>query len=202
MFSRSFWPHACTGLANRKRGFWVEPEPPVLGPESRQFTGLNTVWLVVSLVFLGVLSAVPPQLERHKQFILLTIGLMYISESWIVKRFPKRGVPYLLLLKILLATLLMAHTGEVAINSAYYPLYYLPVISAAFYCGPWMTLLWTLFASVAYCSYLFPALREYEVTPEGFGSLALRIVCFFLVAIAVNRFLQFERSRNDAQRRT
>jgi len=180
----------------------MEPEHPIFEPESRQFSRLNTVWLVVSLVFLGVLSALPPQLERHKQFILLTIGLVYLSEPWIVKRFPKRGVSYILLLKILLATLLMAHTGEVAINSGYYPIYYLPVISAAFYCGPWMTLLWTLFASVAYCFYLFPALREYTLTPGAFGSLALRVVCFFLVAIAVNRVLQFERSRNDAQRRT
>jgi len=116
----------------------MKPEPPIFEPESRQFARLNTFWLVVSLVFLGVLSVLPPQLERHKQFILLTIGLVYLSEPWIVKRFPKRGVSYILPLKILLATLLMAHTGEVAINSGYYPIYYLPVISAAFYCGPWM----------------------------------------------------------------
>ena len=178
----------------------MEPELPIFEPESRQFTRLYTVWLVISLVFLGVLSAMPPQLERHKQFILLTIGLVYMSEPWIVKRFPNRGVSYLLLLKILLATLLMVHTGEVAINSDYYPIYYLPVISAAFYCGPWMTVLWTLFASVGYCSYLFPALLESKLTPEAFGSLALRVMCFFLVAIAVNRFLQFKRSRNCTQR--
>ena len=73
---------------------------------------------------------------------------------------------YVILLKILLATLLIDHTGEIGINSSYYPIYYLPVVTAALYCGPWLTLLWTFVASAAYCSYLYPAMQEYELTPE------------------------------------
>jgi signal transduction histidine kinase len=90
----------------------------------------------------------------------------------------------------LLATLLLDHTEEIGINSSYYPIYYLPVVTAALYCGPWLTLLWTLFASAAYCSYLYPAMQEYELTPESFGLLALRIMFFFLAAMVVNRFTQ------------
>ena len=55
-----------------------------------------------------------------------------------------------------------------------------------------MSLLWTLFASAAYCSYLYPAMQEYELTPEAFGYLALRIMLFFLAAMVVNRFSQFK----------
>src|SRR6202041_2460439 len=36
---------------------------------------------------------------------------------------------------------------------------------------------------------LISALEEYELTPEGEGLLALRILFFFLVAILVNRFV-------------
>jgi two-component system, NtrC family, sensor histidine kinase HydH len=132
----------------------------------------------------------PPQFEWHKQLILLAIGVVQVFESKLISQFPARGVFYVVLLKILLATILIDHTGEVGINSSYYPVYFLPVVTAALYCGPWLTLLWTLIASAAYCSYLYPAMQEYDVTPEGFGNLALRVMFFFLAAMVVNRFSQ------------
>jgi K+-sensing histidine kinase KdpD len=70
------------------------------------------------------------------------------------------------------------------------PIYYLPVVTAALYCGTWLTLVWTFVASAAYCSYLYPAMQEYDLTPEAFGYLALRILFFFLAAMVVNRFAQ------------
>ena len=100
----------------------------------------------------------------------------------------------------MLATLLIDHTGEVGINSSYYPIYYLPVVTAALYCGPLLTLLWTLIASAAYCSYLYPAMQEYELTPEAFGYLALRIMFFFLAAMVVNRFSQQSRHQTQLYR--
>ena len=136
------------------------------------------------------LAVLPPQFEWHKQLILLAIGIVQLLETRLIAHFPQRGVFYVILLKILLATLLIDHTGEVGINSSYYPIYYLPVVTAALYCGPWLTLLWTLLASAAYCSYLYPAMQEYELTPEAFGYLALRILFFFLAAMVVNRFSQ------------
>jgi signal transduction histidine kinase len=141
-------------------------------------------------VFLTVLAALPPRLEWHKQVIILAIGIVQLLETKIISAFPKRGVFYVILLKILLATVLIDHTGEVGINSSYYPIYYLPVVTAALYCGPWLTLFWTLLASAAYCSYLYPAMEEYELTPEALPYLALRIMFFFLAAMVVNRFAQ------------
>jgi len=76
-----------------------------------------------------------------------------------------------------------------SINSSYYPIYYLPIVTAAEYFGPWATLLWTGLASAAYCSYLYPALEEYEITSESYGLLAIRILFFFLAAMVVNRFV-------------
>jgi two-component system, NtrC family, sensor histidine kinase HydH len=171
-------------------GSYVVPAPPILDAESRRFNRQDAAWLAIWLVFLAGLAALPPRLEWHKQVILLAIGIVQLLETKIISAFPKRGVFYVILLKILLATVLIDHTGEVGINSSYYPIYYLPVVTAALYCGPWLTLLWTLLASAAYCSYLYPAMEEYELTPEAFGYLALRIMFFFLAAMVVNRFAQ------------
>ena len=178
----------------------MEPAPPIFDPESRRFTRLDALWLTIWLVFLVGLAGLPPRLEWHKQVILLAIGVVQLLESRIVARFQTRGVSYVIFLKILLATLLIDHTGEVGINSSYYPICYLPVVTAALYCGPWLTLFWTLVASAAYCSYLYPAMLEYELTPEAFGYLALRILFFFLAAMVVNRFSQQSRHQTQLYR--
>ena len=181
-------------------GSCVAPTPPILDADSRRFNRLDAVWLTIWLLFLAGLALLPPRLEWHKQVIILAIGIVQVLETRLISWLPKRGVSYVILLKILLATVLIDHTGEVGINSSYYPIYYLPVVTAALYCGPWLTLLWTLFASAAYCSYLYPALQEYELTPEAFGYLALRIMFFFLAAMVVNRFSQQSRHQTQLYR--
>lgn len=161
---------------------------PIIDADSRRFNRLDAVWLTIWLLFLAVLALLPPQFEWHKQLILVAIGIVQVLENSLISKFPTRGVYYVILLKILLATVLIDHTGEVGINSSYYPIYYLPVVTAALYCTTVQTLLWTLLASAAYCSYLYPALEEYELTPDAFGLLALRVMFFFLAAMVVNRF--------------
>jgi two-component system, NtrC family, sensor histidine kinase HydH len=174
----------------RLDGSCVATAPPILDPDSRRFNRLDAAWLTIWLIFLAGLAVLPPRLEWHKQLILLAIGIVQLLETRLISQFPSRGVSYVILLKILLATVLIDHTGEVGINSSYYPIYYLPVVTAALYCGPWLTLVWTFLASAAYCSYLYPAMQEYEITPEALGYLALRILFFFLAAMVVNRFAQ------------
>src|ERR1035437_822081 len=188
------------GAFLRLDGSCVAPASPIFDPESRRFSRLDAVWLVIWLLFLAGLAALPPQLEWHKQLILLAIGIVQVLETKLIAHFPKRGVFYVVLLKILLATLLLGHTNEIGINSSYYPIYYLPVVTAALYCGPWLTLVWTLFASAAYCSYLYPAMQEYELTPEAFGYLALRLMFFFLAAMVINRFAQQSRHQTQLYR--
>jgi signal transduction histidine kinase len=142
------------------------------------------------LLFLLGLAVLPPVAEIHKQLTLLAIGVVQLSEGWLLARAPRRGPVYIVLLKIALATLLIDHTGEVGINSSYYPIFYLPVVTAAEYFSPLGTLLWTALSSAAYCSYLFdPALRDFDVTSESYGLLAMRILFFFLLAMVVNRFV-------------
>jgi signal transduction histidine kinase len=139
------------------------------------------------------LAALPPRWEWHKQVTLVAIGIVQLLEGWLIGRLPRRGPFYVGLLKILLATVLIDHTGEVGINSSYYPIYYLPVVTAALYFGPWTTLIWTTVASATYSSYLYPALQDYDLTASGYAELALRIMFFFMAARLVNRFAQESR---------
>jgi two-component system sensor histidine kinase HydH len=149
-------------------------------------------WMdVLWLVFLAGLALLPPVVEYHKQGILLAFGVIQLGEGWLIARMPQRGPVYLVLMKIVLATLLVDHTGEISINSSYWPIYFLPVVTAAEYFGPWATLAWTSLASAAYCSYLYldPDMMGYEITEESLGLLAIRILFFFLPAMIVNRFV-------------
>jgi signal transduction histidine kinase len=145
---------------------------------------IDLIWLV----FLGGLALLPPLDEIHKQLILFAILVVQLLEGWVVARLPARGPAYSVLVKILLATLLLDHTGEIGINSSYFPIYFLPVVSAAIYFGTLGALVWTTISSLAYLSLLFPALQEVDVTPEGKGILAIRVLFFYIAAILVNRF--------------
>jgi two-component system sensor histidine kinase HydH len=150
---------------------------------------LDLSWVdLMWLVFLGGLALLPPVDEVHKQLILLAIVIVQIFEGWLVAKLPKRGPAYSVLLKIVLATLLLDHTGEFGINSNYYPIYFLPVVSAAIYFGPVASLAWTTLASLAYLSLLYPALLEVDITAEGKGILTIRVLFFYVAAILVNRF--------------
>ena len=146
-------------------------------------------WMdVLMLAFLAGLAVLPPVKELHKQGILLAFGALQLGEGLLIEQVPRRGTTYVVLLKIALATLLIDHTGEVSINSSYWPIYILPAVTAAEYFGPWATLAWTTLASAAYCSYLVPALQEFEIGSEGLSQLAIRILFIFLASLMVNRF--------------
>src|SRR6202022_1446007 len=146
---------------------------------------LDLLWLLL----LAGLAVLPPIQEYHKQLILLAFGILQLSEGWLIARLTRRGPAYFVLLKIALATVLIDHTNEIAINSYYYPIYYLPIVTAAEYFSPLATLLWTALASAAYCSYLYPAEQEFEIGAEPYELLAIRILFFFLAAMLVNRFV-------------
>ena len=159
----------------------------------------HSKWLDVPwLVFLLGLAVLPPFWEWHKQLTLFSIGAVQLSESWLAARWPRQGPACAVVLKIILATLLIDHTGELSINSSYYPIYFVPVITAALYFGPAMTLLWTLVASAAYSSYLYPALNEYSIDAAGYTVLAIRIFFFFLVGMVVNRVVVAYREQSHS----
>jgi two-component system, NtrC family, sensor histidine kinase HydH len=151
---------------------------------------IDLLWFV----FLIALALLPPISEIHKQLTLLAVGVFQLVEGRLVAWRPGRGRAYAVLIKILLATLLLGHTGEAGINSSYWPIFFLPVVTAAIYFGPVASMFWTALAAACYCSYLIPALEEFEITwSTGYSLLALRILFFFLAAVVVNRFVMENR---------
>src|SRR6266853_3723290 len=161
----------------------------MLNRERSAIRELRLTWLdLIWLVFLGGLALLPPVNEIHKQLILLAIAAFQLFEGKLIGKLPKRGPAYSVIIKILLATMLLDHTGEFGINRNYYPIYYLPVVTAAVYFGPMATLVWTTITSLAYSAFLIPALQEYEFTTEGATDLATRILFFYIAAVIVNRF--------------
>ncbi|HEV7968978.1 MAG TPA: ATP-binding protein [Candidatus Acidoferrales bacterium] len=161
----------------------------MLDRERSAIRDLHLSWTdLIWLLFLGGLAVLPPVDEIHKQLILLAIFVVQLSERWLIARLPKRGPAYTVLIKILLATLLLDHTGEFGINSSYYPIYFLPIVSAAIYFGTLGALAWTTVASLAYLSLLIPALQEVDVTPEGKEILTIRVLFFYIAAVLVSRF--------------
>jgi signal transduction histidine kinase len=159
--------------------------------------GVDLLWLA----FIAGLGLLEPVHEIHKQLILLGIGFFQILDTRLLGSIPapRRNV-YSLIIKIQLATLLLSHTGTLAIASSYYLIYYVPIISAATVYGIRGTLFWTAVASGTFCSYLIPALREYQFTAEGASELGIRILFFFVVAVVVNRLASNERRQSESYR--
>lgn len=146
---------------------------------------LDLLWLI----FLGGLALLPPVREVHKDAILLGIGIFQLLEGQFVRIAPKIGPYCVIAIKISLATILLGHTGDVTpISSSYWPIFWLPIMTAAAYFRPLGTLVWSAIACGAYASYLIPAMQEFEITRENIGELLLRMMFLFLVGMVVNRF--------------
>lgn len=148
---------------------------------------LDLLWLL----FLAGLAILPPINEPHKQVILLLLGVFQLLERAFIQHSLKRWGPVLAVIaKLVLATELINHTRDVApIISSYWPVFFVPVTTAAIYFGPVGTLLWTTLTSAAYCAYLIPALKQFKLEWSGASELMMRVLFLYLVAMTVNRFV-------------
>jgi two-component system, NtrC family, sensor histidine kinase HydH len=154
-------------------------------------------WLdVFWLIFLGGLALLPPLREFHKDITLALFCVFQLLEVRFMQLAGKWGRYGAVAIKIGLATFLIGHTGDIApISSSYWPIFWLPVVTAAMYFGPLGTLIWTAIASGAYCAYLIPAMQQFDVTWENIGELLLRVTFLFFVGMIVNRFVMVNREQ-------
>jgi len=159
--------------------------------QQRRFAWMDLLWLA----FLGGLAVLEPRREIHKQLILIAIGVSQIFEHRFLERFPERGRSYIVIVKIILAWLLVDHTGGILSPYSYYLIFFVPVATAAMYFDLWATLAWTALTSAVYWSFVVRLLSQYELTEEGPTELAIRNLFFFLAAIVVNRFVTENRQQ-------
>ncbi len=177
--------------------------------QRHSFAWMDLLW-VIFLVGLAALpqseqAIVEGEPEFHKYLILIAIGAFQIFEYRLLEKIPLRGRYYSVLLKISLGSLLLDHTG--GIESSYYLIYFLPVVTAAEYFELLATLAWTALTSAFYVSFVIWPLTQnldyeghslLEIPDRSITELALRNLFFFLVAIFVNRFVT--ENRRQAQR--
>ncbi|MDE3168584.1 MAG: hypothetical protein KGL75_00450 [Acidobacteriota bacterium] len=194
--TRSSAPSSNTGAKLQREAAATEPRAArgggVLYSKRAAVDWIDVVWV---LFVLG-LAFLPPIHEIHKQGILIGFAVFQLFEGSLLSHYPRAGRYVAVVVKTVLATILLAHTGELSsINSSYWPILFVPVVTAAIYFGPLATLGWTTLASAAYCSYLIPALKVYELTEDAETTLAIRILFFFLAAMLVNRFVVENRTQ-------
>ena len=118
---------------------------------------------------------------------LAALGALQIAEGNLDWTADRRKAAVSFALKLALCYLFILETG--GIESSYYLILLLPILSGASTFGLGGTLLTALGVSALYVSFLFFVdMESYYVPADGQRELGVRILFFFLMAILVNRF--------------
>ncbi len=120
------------------------------------------------------------------------LALLQILEPKIAFFSTRRGVLTSIFLKLTLGYLLVGFTG--AVNSNYYLVFILPVVTAATAFGPLGTIGFTLLASCAYLSFLlFIDWTRYTIEQSDLHRLCLQLTFIALVGYLTHRLAEASR---------
>jgi two-component system, NtrC family, sensor histidine kinase HydH len=142
------------------------------------------------LIFATVLLLTSPETNYDALILLPLIAVFQIVEPRLTLFSSPRGQVWSIVLKLIFSALLVGFTH--GIDSYYYSIFLIPVVSAAttFSFGP--VLLVTVLASAAYLSFLPLGIALWNfVPPEGFDSILVLRVSFFSIV----SFVVFEQAR-------
>jgi signal transduction histidine kinase len=148
---------------------------------------IDLLWLLV----MGVLAALGTTRPRHSPVEFVALGLLaavQIAEMRFGALQRGRGAIGAVAAKLLLAWWLLWATE--GIESSYYLVLLLPVVSAASAFGLAGTLATVLASSAAYCSFLlFVFWDQYELAPGGLRELGIRVLFLLMTGIVLNHFV-------------
>ena len=144
---------------------------------------------VVLLVLFAALTATRPSLDASEIALFLALAALHVAEPRIPFLGTRRGKVLWIVLQLFFSYLLIGLTGS--LNSPYYLILLLPVVSAATYFGVVATLLFTLLAYGAYISFLlFVDFSRYTIDPDQIPVLVLRGVFLAIAGNLVNVLAQ------------
>jgi two-component system sensor histidine kinase HydH len=146
------------------------------------------VWL---LLFAVMAWAGP---KRDPEIILLLFALagLQVLEEKIPFFSPPRGSVIANLIKLALGYAIMSQTGQV--NSSYYWILLVPVVSAGTTLGVGGTIVFTMLACVTYLSFLLSIdWTRYTIPPDQVRELCLRLVFVALVGFLTQRLAEAHR---------
>jgi two-component system sensor histidine kinase HydH len=137
------------------------------------------------ILFVGALLAGTPERNYNADILLPVIGAFQIIEPRLRVFASKRGQFFSLVLKLALSYLLVGYTHT--LDSPYYSIFLVPVVSAATSYGLATVVLVTLIASLAYLSFLLPFYTpNWNALPESlYDILCLRVSFFAIIAFVV-----------------
>ncbi len=126
---------------------------------------------------------------------LIALGLAQVLESRLPKEPTRRSRVLWIVLKLVMAYLLMAYTY--GINSPYWLVLALPVVSAATTFGVASTLLFSLLTGAAYLSFLFWVTEPAQVSAD----VTLRVIFLAIVGNLANTLAEDLRNESGRYRR-
>jgi signal transduction histidine kinase len=160
-----------------------------------QIRAIDAVWLI----FLCALAALGMTRQEHSLYewlVLLALGGVQIAEARLDVSSDRTSAALAIAVKLVLCYWLVAETDGV--ESSYYLIFLLPIVSAASLFELGGALLATLVASGLYLSFLFYVdFQTYYLLPEGERELTVRVLFFFLSAIVVNRLATENRRKTE-----
>ncbi|MCC7174495.1 MAG: hypothetical protein IT159_04800 [Bryobacterales bacterium] len=155
-------------------------------PGSRRWLRILRAEDLVWLSLFSALGYASPSRYPDEIFLLCCLALLQVLEPKVPALTRHPGTIVAVSLKLLLGYLLMAATGQV--NSSYYPILLLPVVSAATNLGIAGTSVFTALACVSYVSFLgFVDWDRYTLPPEEIRELSLRLLFLAVVGYLVHR---------------
>jgi len=169
----------------------IGAEPVTISP-ARFIRVEDIVWL--ALIFALCFG---PYRDPYSVSVLVVLGVFQIIEPRIAWFSTQAGRAVATLSRLLLCYLELALTG--GINTSYYVILLLPIISAASTMKPRGTIAFTLLSMLSYLSFfLFVDWTQFELTDVGWGEIYLRVG--FLPVVAFLTYQLAKETRIEASK--
>ena len=138
------------------------------------------------LLLFSALVVASPSRYPEEIFLLCCLALLQVLEPKIPALASRTGTVVSVLMKLLLGYLLMLFTNGV--NSSYYPILLVPVVSASTSLGPLGAGVFTSLACALYASFLlYVDWTRYTLPPEEVRELCLRLLFLAVVGFLTHR---------------
>jgi signal transduction histidine kinase len=155
---------------------------------------------VVLLVLFAAMAAVSPTLDASEITLLSALALLQIAGPKVPFLVTRSGKVLWIILQLVFAYLLIGYTG--GLNSHYYLILILPVISAATYLGLVWTQVFTFLAYGVYISFLlFVDFKQFTIPPDQVQVLVLRFIILSLAGNVVSTLSEALRTQSAKYRK-
>ena len=164
----------------------------------RQIRPQDLLWIPL----FGALAATSPILNFRVILPLTALFVVQVLETKIPALASRRGRVAWALLKMALIYLVMGYTNGI-IESTFWLLLMLPVVSAATVLGLLGTLIFTMLAGAEYLSFLlYLDWEHYMLEWPEWATLIQHVVCLFMVGVLANILAEALRIQSEKHRRT